>query len=449
MTELSLHRRRVLKAAGGSLGALTLGSSLAAGDSTQRFIVDSKGLQNDDGLEIVHDLSPVDLLVVRATEARLDDSRAAFVSDRRMARGPYQPVRQDRFEYPEEGTDLFGYQWDKHDQGVPEAHEITRGEGTRVAIIDTGIAAGHPDLDGQVDLDLSKSFASDEYGVGEPYGGAHGTHVAGIVAANDRRDGGVVGSAPGTDLVDLRVFDAVLSSRGRQDLPPEYWGETWMGSVIAALVYAAEIGCDAVNLSLGWTWEMRSEGWGEFWGRVHQRVGNHARRRGTLHTHASGNWGESLQFNQDETDSSQTAGGITTSATGPVGFDPETGNYEEPPYSPATYTTHGVGAIDLAAPGGKGGDSKYDNVVNTVAYPNFAEDGAYLGTDYGYGWFAGTSMAAPQVAGAAALVKSANQHYNSNQVRTTLLRTAEIPDDYEKKYYGRGGYLDTAAALQE
>lgn len=112
-------------------------------------------------------------------------------------------------------------------------------------------------------------------------------------------------------------------------------------------------------------------------------------------------------------------------------------------------SSSGDSARTLAAPGGKGGDSKYDNVGNTVAYPNFAEDGAYHGTDYGYDWFAGTSMAAPQVAGAAALVKSANQHYNSNQVRTTLLRTAEIPDDYEKGYYGRGGYLDTAAALQE
>lgn len=449
MTQTHLHRRHVLKSAGVSLSAFTLGSSLAAGESTQRFIVDSKSLRNEDDVEIIYDLSPVDLLVVQATEEQLGGSRAEFAPDMRMARDPYQPVRQETIDYPEEGDDLYQYQWDKQDQGVPEAHDITRGEGTRVAIIDSGIAAGHPDLDGQVDLDLSKSFAADEYGIGEPYGGAHGTHVAGIVAANDQTEGGVIGSAPGTDLVDLRVFDATLNSRGREDLPPEYWGETWMGSVIAALVYAAEIGCDAVNLSLGWTWNMREEGWGKFWGKVHQRVGNYARRHGTLHTHASGNWGESLQFNRDETDSSQTAGGITTSATGPIGFDPDTGEYEEPPYSPATYTTHGVGAIDIAAPGGKGGEFKHDDVVNTVAYPQFAEDGTYLGAEYGYDWFAGTSMAAPQVAGAAALVKSSNQSYNSNQVRSSLLRTAAIPNEYEKKYYGRGGYLDPLAALQE
>lgn len=444
-----LNRRHVLKSAGVSLGALTAGSSIVAGDSPKRFIVDRKSLGNEDDVDIVHDLRPVDLLVVQATENQLTNARADFVPDVRMARDPYQPVRQTRVTYPDEDDELFEYQWDKQTQGIPEAHETTRGEGTRVAIIDSGVAAGHPDLDGQVDLDLSKSFADDGYGVGEPYAGAHGTHVAGIVAANDGTEGGVIGSAPGTELVDLRVFGAAPASTDRQDLPPDYWGETYMGTVMAALVYAAEIGCDAANLSLGWTWTMRSEGWGKFWGKVHQRVGNYARRQGTIHTHASGNWGESLQFNRDETDSSQTAGGITTSATGPVGFDPETGEYDEPPYSPSVYTTHGVGAIDLAAPGGKGGESKYDNVLNATAYPNFDEDGEYLGADYGYDWFAGTSMAAPQVAGAVALVKSENQRYNGNQVRNTLLRTAEIPDEYDKKYYGRGGYLDTLAAVQD
>ena len=443
-----LNRRHVLKSAGVSLGALTFGSSLAVGKSTQRFIVDRTSLKNEADVEIIHDLGPVDLLVVRATEKQLAESRATFAPDVRMARGPYQPVRQDSIEYPEEGEELYQYQWDKQDQGIPEAHETTRGEGTRVAIIDSGIASGHPDLEGQVNLELSKSFAPDDFGIGKPYGGSHGTHVAGSVAANDQTDRGVVGSAPGTELVDLRVFGAALQSRGRQDLPPEYWGETWMSSAFAALVYAAEIGCDAANLSLGWTWNMREAGWGTFWGKVHQRVGNYVRQQGTIHTHASGNWGESIQFNQDETDSSQTAGGITTSATGPVGFDPETGEYDEPPYSPATYTTHGVGAIDLAAPGGKGGEFRYDNVLNATAYPVF-EDGEYLGADYGYDWYAGTSMAAPQVAGAVALVKSANPQYSGNQVRNTLMRTAAIPDEYDKKYYGRGGYLDTLAAVQD
>lgn len=442
-----MKRRTFIKTGSVSLGALTLGPSIATASPIQRFIVDSRGFQGREDVEIIHEMQPVDLLIVEGSEDSLEASRADFVPDRPHSRSDHRPVRQTRADALQESEDLSAYQWDKHDQGIPDAHETTRGEGTRVAIIDSGIASGHPDLEGQVNLDLSRSFAEDNYGIGEPYAGTHGTHVAGIVAANDEGETGVVGSAPGTELVDLRVFTANPASSDRNDLPPDYWGDTYYGSVLAALVYAAEIGCDAANLSLGWTWNMREGGWGRFWGSVHQRIGNYARRNGTVHTHASGNWGESLQFNQDETDSSQTAGGITTSATGPVGFDPDTGEYDEPPYSPSTYTTHGVGAIDLAAPGGQGGESEYDDVLNVTATPIFSDDGEYQGAEYGYGWLAGTSMAAPQVAGAVALVASISQRSNANQVMNVLRRTAEIPSEYENKYYGRGGYLDTLSAV--
>lgn len=453
-----MKRRTLLRRTGASLGALVIGSAVASADSPRRFVVDRRSLRNENAVEMVHEMDPVDLLVVRATEEQLEDQRAEFAPDIRLSLGPFDPVRADARD--ENGDsfdeDLFKYQWDKQDQRILEAHEeFTRGEGTRVAIIDSGIATGHPDLEGQVNLDLSKNFTDDDLDVGGPYGGSHGTHVAGIAGASD--DGtGVVGSAPGAELVDLRVFSAAPDSAfsadsggsDGQELPPDYLSDTFMGSVMAALVYAAEIDCEAANLSLGWTWLMRWEGWNKFWGKVHQRVGNYARRKGTIHTHASGNWGESLTFNQDETDSSETAGGITTSATGPVGFDPETGEYEEPPSSPSTYTTHGVGAIDLGAPGGKGGEHFYDNVLNATAFPKFDEDtGEYLGADYGYGWWAGTSMAAPQVAGALALVRSYNPSYTGNQARSTLKRAADHPDEYERKYYGSGGYLDTYGAL--
>lgn len=445
-----LQRRTLLRQTGVSISGLVIGSTTvsAAEDSPQRFIVDRKSLRNEDAVEVIHSLDPVDLLVVRATESQLNDSGATFAPDIRLGTEPYGPVRQSEAETTPEDDDLVEYQWDKQDQRIPAAHEITRGNGSRVAIIDSGIAAAHPALEGRVNLDLSRSFTDDDYGVGKPYSGTHGTHVAGIVAASNDT-GKVIGSAPEAELIDLRVFGASPASTEQhaQDLPPAYWGETYYGSVMAALVYATEIGCDAANLSLGWTWRMRMDGWGEFWGKVHQRVGNYARRNGTIHTHASGNWGESLQFNQDETDSSQTAGGITTSATGPVGFDPETGDVDEPAYSPSTYTTHGVGAIDLAAPGGNGGENQYDNVLNATAIPVFDEEtGEYLDTEYGYGWLAGTSMAAPQVAGAIMLVNSVHPEYNGNQIRKTLKRTADRPDKYENKYYG-SGYLNTYAAL--
>lgn len=56
-------------------------------------------------------------------------------------------------------------------------------------------------------------------------------------------------------------------------------------------------------------------------------------------------------------------------------------------------------------------------------------------------------MAAPQVAGAAALVKSTNPDYNANQEEAALKRAASVPEGYDKKYYG-AGFPNILNALQ-
>ena len=451
----TMRRRTFVKTAGVSVSSLLVGASASSADERARFVVDRRGFRDEGDVRVIHEMDPVDLLVVEATENQLKGSRAEYAADSRISSDVFAPVHRESLSEEDIGAggpDLFGYQWDKQEQRIPDAHEMTRGEDTRIAIVDSGIASGHPDLEGQVNLELSKNFTDDGFDVGEPYAGTHGTHVAGIAGASDDSGTGVIGSAPGAELVDLRVFGAAtggdVTGEAGSDLPPDFWTGTFMGDVIAALVYAVEIDCDVANFSLGWTWLMRADEWGTFWGKVMQRVGNYARSNGTLHTHACGNWGGSLQFNQDETDSSEIAGGLTVSATGPIGFDPGTGDWEYPPYTPATYTNHGIGAVDFGAPGGQGGEHAEDDVFNTVAIPIF-DNGEYVEAEYGYAWFAGTSMAAPQVAGAIALVKSANPRYNANQVISALRRGAEHPDEYERKYYGSGGYLDTYAALEQ
>lgn len=437
-------RRRFLKATGVSLGGLVLGASTTGAESTRRFVVEKRSLRNERGIEVVHDLDPVGLAVVRATKDALDGAR--YAPDERYAPALPDPVtdRSSRVEYPPEGESLFEYQWDKQDQRIPETHEITRGEGTRVAIIDSGVGAGHPDLRHAVNADLSKNFTPDNYGAPGPYGGAHGTHVAGSVAARSRGEAGVVGSAPETELVDLRVFSETDSAGF----------SAWMGDVLAAIVYSADIGADAANLSLGWTFRFRNDGWGRFWGRTMQRTTTYANRKGTVLTHACGNWGGSLQFDKDQRDSSETAGGLTVSATGPIGFKWGEPGLEEPPYAPAYYTNYGTNAVDLGAPGGNADTDAADEnahrdlVVNTVAVPEYDDEtDEYLGATYGYDWYAGTSMAAPQVAGAVALVKSVNPRYNANRAKSLLKRVAEVPPEYGKEYYG-SGYLDTYAAVK-
>lgn len=445
----SADRRQFLKTAGMSLGALSLGPAITRAESAQRFIVDKGEIADEQSVDVIHNLDPVDLLVVRTDADTLDGADATYAPDQRYS--PSLPRttsnRSPRVEYPPEGETLFEYQWDKQDQRIPEIHETTRGEGTRVAIIDSGVAAGHPDLQHAVNADLSQNFTGDSYGAPGPYGGAHGTHVAGSIAASDQTESGVIGSAPAAELVDLRVFSEVSSS--------EF--SAWMGDVLAAIVYSAEIGADAANLSLGWTFRFRDDGWGRFWGKAMQRTTTYANRNGTVLTHACGNWGGTLQFDQDQRDSSETAGGLTVSATGPIGFNWGQEGLAEPPYAPAYYTNYGTNAVDIGAPGGNADlDATetdkpwyYDYVLNTVAVPEFDEEtGEYLGATYGYDWYAGTSMAAPQVAGAVALVKSANPRYNVNQAKSVLKRVAEVPDEYEKKYYG-SGYLDTYSAVMQ
>ena len=148
---------------------------------------------------------------------------------------------------------------------------------------------------------------------------------------------------------------------------------------------------------------------------------------------------------------------VSVSATGPIGFEWGEDDLREAFVSPAFYTNYETNAIDIAAPGGDadldaidtGVNWFYDLVLNTVFEVAETDDDG-LATEYtpGYGWKAGTSMAAPQVAGAAALVKAVNPDYNANQVESVLKRTAEVPEEYDKAYYG-SGFVDVLEAVRE
>ncbi|CAN7232910.1 S8 family serine peptidase [Phenylobacterium sp. LjRoot219] len=80
-----------------------------------------------------------------------------------------------------------------------ELHEIATGENVRVAVIDSGIDAGHPDLTGQVRV--QRDFVAGR----APPAERHGTAVAGIIAARADNGVGIVGVAPGARLLGLRA----------------------------------------------------------------------------------------------------------------------------------------------------------------------------------------------------------------------------------------------------
>lgn len=82
---------------------------------------------------------------------------------------------------------------------LPELHALATGKGVRVAVVDSGVAASHPDLRGQVQV--QRDFVDARQHAGE----AHGTAVAGIIAARADDGVGIAGVAPGARLLALRA----------------------------------------------------------------------------------------------------------------------------------------------------------------------------------------------------------------------------------------------------
>lgn len=160
----------------------------------------------------------------------------------------------------------------------------------------------------------------------------------------------------------------------------------------------------------------------------------------------------------------EVAEGLSISATGPNGFAWGDPGLDAEFYSPAFYTNYGTNAIDLGAPGGDvapevlaeiiDDDDEplppgwyFDLILSTIAVFDRNEAGELIGdVPYNWNWVGGTSMAAPNVSGAAALVKANNPEYNPEQIESALKRAADVLEDYEKTYYG-AGYLNMLDAL--
>ncbi|UPW00561.1 S8 family serine peptidase [Halorussus gelatinilyticus] len=440
------NRRTFLKGAGAALGGLALPKMVSAKSADKRYIVDLKSASKGvlDGLNVVHDLSQIDLAVVEADEAQAQGK--AFSKDVEM-KFDFAAAEDDGNGDEPGPRKLSQLQWDKQSQGISQVHGQTRGEGTRVAVLDSGAIPHHPDLKNALNTDLSRNFTGDG-GDFTPWYNEHGTHVAGIIAGDDTNDEGVVGTAPGTELVALRVFIGPFA---------------FFGDIIAAMTYAGDIESDVANMSLG-TYPMPDDESTRDLKKSIERVADYAASQGTLMVAAAGNDGTNLDTDGDVLSLPNEAENVmSVGATGPVGYrwdDKGNGKFvrnyraafnklDEAPTDPAPYTNYGSEAIDVSAPGGnydteaKGGDGnwQYDMVLSTVF--EWGDDGS---TVPDYGWKSGTSMAAPQVTAAAALVKSQNPDATPAEVREHLESTAR--DVGQAKYHGEG-HLDIEAAVNE
>lgn len=127
------------------------------------------------------------------------------------------------------------------DVGAPTAWERATGGGVRVAVVDGGIEAGHPDLAANVDASLSRNFVPWRNAPADPAawndGDVHGTHVAGTIGARGNNGIGVVGVNWASELFSARACG--LS------------GSCTAAAVAEALAYAGAVGARVANASLG------------------------------------------------------------------------------------------------------------------------------------------------------------------------------------------------------
>ena len=122
--------------------------------------------------------------------------------------------------------------------GAGAAHRYANGDGVRVAVVDTGIDATHPDLAGRIIEQHDFVAASLQAGVVE----RHGTEVAGVIAAVANNHVGIVGVAPDAQLLSYRACWGVPDTLGARC-------DTY--TLALALGAAISSGADIVNLSLG------------------------------------------------------------------------------------------------------------------------------------------------------------------------------------------------------
>jgi subtilisin family serine protease len=271
-----------------------------------------------------------------------------------------------------------------------------------IAILDTGVQTNHPDLTVVRCVSMVKSYPNCADGHG------HGTHVAGIAAARDNNIG-VVGSAPGARIWAVKV----LGDNGR--------GST--SDVLAgiAYVFANRAQIEVVNLSLGAT---GTNGPQESALRI-------LAQSGVTVTVSAGNNGQNANGNTPARAGLGFDGVITVSAAGDSdgrcgGYGPATSRGPDDSYPAFTAFN-----VDLAAPG--------VDILST--YRNS-----------GYARISGTSMAAPDVAGAAAYYKSLFPAMNPAQIEVALKTAGTKPGTGNGLFpcdgHGRG-YVRTTTTHRE
>lgn len=267
---------------------------------------------------------------------------------------------------------------------APSGLAVT-GKGIKVGVVDSGVDSKHPDLAknfaGGYDFVEHDSIPQDENG--------HGTHVAGIIAANGNIDktGCCKGVAPDASIYGYRVLDK------------DGYGST--EAILAGVNKAAEDGMDVLNLSLGNSTNAADEP-------IATSIDRLVENRNVSVVVANGNDGpENWTVSSPGTSRLAISVGASTKTNQIADFSsrgPATGSWAIKP--------------DVVAPG--------QSILSTVPQSVSSD---------GYEVFDGTSMASPHVAGSVALLKQLHPNWNSTEIKSALANTATTLNTPEGKPY--------------
>jgi serine protease len=349
---------------------------------------------------------------------------------------------------------LFSFQWNLTNAvsgiNAPAAWDITTGTGIVVGVIDTGILPLHPDLAGKVlpgfDMISDPTIANDGDGrdadafdsgdwlEGHDCNSAdpifeqsswHGSHVAGIIAANANNEQGIAGINWGARILPVRT----LGKCGGTDFDVAD-SILWAVGVPVANVPINPYPAQVLNLSLG--------GEGACPGYVQQAIDSALARGVAVVVAAGNNAVDVASFTP-----ANCRGVITVAAHNIVG-------------NRAFYSNFGP-QIEISAPGGEFWSTQ--GVLSTIS------SGPRTALDYNYAEFEGTSMAAPHVTGVASLMLSKNPNLTPGQVLTILQQsarafpasstcTSQLPDPTQPPpnvahLFCGAGMVDAAAALNK
>ena len=305
----------------------------------------------------------------------------------------------------------YASQWDMHAPttgkegaaNVAATWSTTTGAGVVVAVIDTG-RTDHPDLIANMPagwgVDMIENPVTSRDGDGRDMNPTdegdwcsypsswHGTHVAGTIGAAQNNIG-ISGIAPNVSIVHVRALgrcggsfnDVIDGIRWAAGLTTTWDGQQWSNYGLTVNAHPADI----INMSLG--------AGGACWGTMQDAI-TQARAAGTVVVTAAGNsTADAANFTPANCNDT-----VTVAAIGRVG-------------GLAGYSNFGS-SIDIAAPGG---DSPRDSgILSTIA------TGTTTLTGYSYTNYQGTSMAAPHVAGVAALVASQHPTWGPNEIEAAL-----------------------------